>query len=985
MTPEEAMAFLGTDNPVSPELPQPAPMTNEQAIQALQKSETQRSPLVSGKTEVPMMGNAGYVQRNAQPGVRLDVQDEVGPWIALMTAFRSEKDQKLKFLADVFGPDNVRADDQGDPLIRVTDKSTGQPKDIPLNASGMSVNDLMTVVSAIPQGAVALKSIMTGRGIPKIGQVKGAKGFLRDVTAGSIGAEAAGAAQDVATRAYDEMPIELSDILYERAKQVPADMAMDFALAGAGRVANFAKRGITQGDWGVASPLWRFRGNIQNDAIEAQKFIKDKTGIDIPMTAAETTGIPFIAKLYEYVYKHPAGASPILAEREVKDAAKKAFQEWLIEPATLADDELIGRQAIQMLDALKSRTAEGVESAAKAAKTDITQRIGSIGGKISNSPQMAFEEVGDSVRKKIVSGRDTAKAEQRAMREEIASMEGGTGKIFDSQIIGLQDRAKKQLAGLPAPEKTITEQSTLIDEFGNSQKVTKTGQVLEKEFVPSKVVERLKSLTEDKKYSLSDLIQMRSDVYEDITAGQAVPNTGTHYLNEIGKMLTSAIDEGIEKLPNGQLKTKLVAANKQYKEKVIPYESSGISDLFKQVTEPGFVENTDVVSRLMRDGDKYQRTVQFIGTDSAEHKALKRSVFDQLMIDSAEDLEGKVLNPQSLARNLREMAKNPKTRAIFKDVFGPKGQQIANESSFLESVNMIESGKIPKEDLEKVLTGNAPASLKSLVSAYKKKQEVFNNKVIRDLVSGELEPSKIKSEDFVNYFVDAGSFSEIAQAWGHLASDPQLQDQIRRKMIEQVFARARRSVEPADIAAKLRGDKTHVVSSDALYKALGNDENQKKLALIIGKDRMDLLKASTSMQAAEDWAKMEAGETGIFASGNAVGGVLRMKPSVTGLSKEAMDFIKYKMIAVMISSPGFRKAISSTYTPKEIPWLAKAVVTSQPFVEAVVEDAGNNSDAFQTLLAAKRLVGLSVDTPQGPKQQQNVAQPNDLKDFLESP
>jgi len=922
-------------------------------------------------------GEEAYIARNQRPGVPLDIHDELGKWMAFKTSLRHDKTERLKYLANQFGIENVRADEHGEPLVTVTDPQTGKKKDIPLNAPGLTVNDLMTIAGSVPQMAEAAAGTMLGRKIPGIGQAGGGLGKLRDFAAGAVGMEAGAGAQQAATRAWDELPVNWSDILKEHGKAVPMDVAADYALGVVpGKALELGTRAI-RGEFGLASPLAFMRRDVQKGAIAGAQLIEQETGQKMHLTAAETSGVPLLAKMYEYFRKHPSGAGPIATEQEAKDTAKKLFQEYMIKPTSLADDEQIGNDVLAALNQITGKAAKATQTAAETAAEGFQKGISKtagigpagaagLGGPGSPAGQaFQFGPVGENIRKKVVAGRDAAEAAQSKMRQDIAQMEGGTGKVFESGPIGLQDRAAAQLKSLPAPEKTMRELA--YDQYGNPTQVTKTGQVLEREFVPDKVVARLKSLTEEKKYSLSDLIQMRSDVYEDITAGQAVPNTGTHYLNEIGKMLTGAIQEGIDKLPNPQLKAALQKANAQYIGQVLPYKESGVGRLFKRPDEPGFVEGTDFVKGLLKSPEKYSRVVGLMGKNSPEHQQLKQAVSHQLILDSADDLEGKIINPEKLIQNLQNMAKDQSTRPIYQDVFGGRGQSMVNEAQFLSLANKLKGGKVTAEEVQDILSGKAgaPTSLVQAADAYRKQQKLYSNNVIKKLVSGEMDPDQIKAGDFVNKFLDVADTKDIAQVWGHLSGHPDIQDQVRRKLIEKVFANARRSMEPGDVAAMLKEDPTHVVSSQGMAEALGDSVFRKKLELVVGKKPVELLKAYTSVQAAEDWAKQQAGGTGMLVSGNVVGNVLRMIPPSEGksggITREAMEFAKYKLLSVMLTSTGFRKLLNSTYSPKEISWLIPAIVTSEPFVRAVVEDMPDNSSAMGVLKAAKAMVGLRQD------------------------
>jgi hypothetical protein len=291
------------------------------------------------------------------------------------------------------------------------------------------------------------------------------------------------------------------------------------------------------------------------------------------------------------------------------------------------------------------------------------------------------------------------------------------------------------------------------------------------------------------------------------------------------------------------------------------------------------VENTDIVKRLIGDSEKYNRWVKIVGKDSLAHQKMKRSVFDDLIRQSSDDLDNiESIDPKALLSNLRDLAKNPKTAGVYADVFGTKGSEIVNLARTMETVREIGAGKIKTQDVVKLFS-DPKANIfqfENLIKQAERNAVLYKNGVMKQLVSGTFDPLKVNADEIVEKLIPAGSPSDVRQVWGMLSSVPGLQDQVTRKVIQGLFKRAERSLQPSDISQKVRGEGGFVVSAKGLSEAMGDAKNIQKLQTIIGKDNLELLKAGVDVKAVEDWAKAEGAGTGILTRGSAIGGLLRM-------------------------------------------------------------------------------------------------------------
>lgn len=936
--------------------------------------------------EPTLSADEQYRRRNEQPGVPFNLNEELGFGLASAASLRQGDADKIAYLKSIFPPGSVRSDENGSPIIRVLNQQTGKPEDIPLNKPGFSPNDLANILGTFPQMAATLGGIKGGRSLLPLAPVKKARGFLRDAFFGALGGEAEGVAQQALTRAYDNMPIEMQKILAEHARNVPVNIGMDYLTAGAAKTARGTGRFLLSAVPGsgipfpgISNPLLHYRGPIQTAAVNAQDWLVKKiSSIGTPealadaeklrylLNPAQKSGWPLISQLYEYLRRHPAGAGPITHAIEREDMAAGIVQKYMTQPLSNADDETVGKIIIKMLDDWKTAADQRLGAEVKSAEQSLQGQIKDKLHEASLPYPMNQSVLGEDLRTSITKLRDAEEAVQHEKRAHIATLPGGTGKLFNAEDIGLQQEAEEIYKRLPSPQMVVRQPvpSMMI--------ATKYGDIVDKEFVPDHVLGALNKLRLNRNYSLDDLIQIRTTVYEDISAGQALPNTGTHYLNSIGRALTKAIKRGIDQMPPGPLKEAVEDANRHYIEKVLPFKEAGIDHIFVPKTEKGYLENVDLAELFLKHGDRYERILKLLGRNSAEHKMMKRAIVDQVLNAAKDDPHGAVINAERFIQTLRALKDNPQTEAVFSDVFGHEGDALFRTAGYLKMVRDLGADQFDRAQLQAILTAPRGSELfpfKKLADDFVKRREVYNNNVVRKLVSGEMDPKKIRADEFVNLFAEAADYTDLLLAWNKLATNPKLQEQIKRKTIEGIFVRAARYPDPSDVAQALDVNPTKVLASDALLRAMGDATQQRKLKLIIGDNGFEWLKKITSVQAAKDWSKMQAGQVGIFAAGGAVGAILRLKAERIGGA--AKEFIIMKALAILMNNKAFHGLLGRSYTAAEIPWLMTAVITSQPFINAVIEDSeGNHNQAFEILRAAKRFAEDLV-----PGQPQPNAQP----------
>lgn len=896
-----------------------------------------------------------FVKSETRSGIPLDVSEGITASQRVVMSFLNSDEDKLGYLQSKYGSDKVRqSKDSKDFIIEVKDPQTGLSKEILANERGMSFGDVAGLSQFIPEMAGAIYGMKGARKIPKIGKIVGKLGTARDVVAGSTGSELAGGAVDVVTTSQPN----ITEIAKERALNVPLNVAMDYGTLGAARLA----RGAVNL---AANPLGWAKTDIQKEAIAARKRIKEKTGTDLPLSSGEVTGHPALQMMESYIEASPAGAAAQLQFKNLQDQRVRAFQDFLFDPSIPMGKT--GNEAVDLLQQYRTAAAEGVSKETRDLGEKVTRSISNeLGLSTGSQARIYKEDVGGLLRTRIHELRDVAKADSDRLYGLAKEASGGTGKVFPGE--GLAARAAEIKNSLPSPEKMSTELSTILDQYGNpiSQEEIKTAVL--KEFVPPNILSRLNELISNKNamYSLDDLRQMRREVYDDIAKSEAVPGYGTHYLNKIGKSLTDAIDTGIDRLPNSDLKNRLQIANQHYKTEVIKFEQAGIGDIFPRVTERGFMENTQIIDRLARDPGKYKRTMDIIGPQSQEAEILRMTVRDDVFQRSLSDSTGETINAVDFIRNLKNLSDNH--REIYDDVFGQKTRQLLGFAQFGKFADGKINLKELRDNFPQLLQGN-PGYLDKLIKARAAEETLYKNNIINKFTKGELDSKVIDPNEFVNKFIGGNnSTDDIKEVMTYLSGNPDLTNRIRKKVIESVFIGAERSPTALDLTRKGTGDPTVMVSGKSLAKSLGDASDKEKLRAVLGNDSFSLLEDYIKWEAARDRKKEIAAGTGFMAKGTAIGRLINNVPGISELS----GFVKYKILSNMLAHPTTRAWLSNDWTMPQLTQMAPYIIASQPVMEGIIEDFGRDSRVYRVLNQIKQKLNTHSLQPESEPTRQSA-------------
>ncbi len=954
---DEALKFLNEDIQFDPTQ---AGVTNLPPIGAPTPPSTFTRPTAKSSQE-------RFREEHAQPGVPLDVESGVPTWQKLMLEARRSRENQIKYLEGKYGEDNLRETRDGELFVKIPDpENKGKQKELLVFPHGkMTASDLLSLSMAMPEvaGWVAgekLAGKIPGMMTPAGNEARGLLPAAARLGAGAVGAETAGlVTKDLPANVYDFNSLNLTKAMEGRGEQAAADVGVGAVLGGVGKAIRFAR-----------APLAGSRGQLELDALQARKDLQAKYGgRQVPFSVGESTGVPLFARSEAFVEKEPGGSGPIRKVKAQQEEALRELQRKMMGTSIPLDEE-VGQKAIAEIQSKIEPAVKGEETA----RGELgAQAQGSLEGIISGVTQPSRElykaALGGDIRSAVVAKRDAAKAEADRLYGEVRSAEGGTGKAFNGKP--LQDRFNDILSSLPSVEETVTKPSTMLGPTGKPAfETTETKQSLLEKWPPDKLLARLREITslKDPKFALSDLQQMRRDIYDDITKSEGKPELGVHYLAEIGQAITSFMKESIDALPSGDLKTALQAADKHYREQVVPFNRTGLTELFRAASEPGFVPDNQIVNRVLGGDNAYknwQLMKETLGDTSTEFMRMKRAVADNIL--EASRLPGEqTIDAKSFAQNFYTFRRL--NREISDDVFSPAEQSLFREARFLQ---YAQGDKMDAAEVQKLLRSGSPtrAKLQALVDAERAKDTLYKNQIIKAIGDGKIDETTLRPTDFVNRLLSNSSFGvkDTKQVMNLLSSNPALRQEMRQKAFERIFRDAARPAKAEDITRTAAGDNTHILSGVSLNQALKDKAYRSKIETVLGPDYFSDLQNYIKLTAPLEKKEEAYALAGGLAAGSRIGQLEKVLEGRGGLLKFAGNTMRSFVFSWALSNPVMRAWLSRTASdPAGARSAVVMALTSPPFIQAVAKEfPGVTGARFINNLRQSISQSVSGEQPQG--------------------
>lgn len=882
-----------------------------------------------------------FVSRNYR-GIPIDLEMQSPTDLKTSVLMRDKPADKISFLEGLVGKGNVRMADNGEPLVTVYDQKRGGP--VEFRVLGEGPNIVAHAQAAIPETAAALAGMVVGKKVPTSSRFLK---FASEMIGGAIGQETAGAAKDVLLSATP-----LDQIVEERASAIPKTAAANMAI---GAVANL----ITKVGGKIMSPVGAAAGPVEVETMAARQHFLDKYGIDYPLTAGEKINSPLFKRVEATMSQQPGATANFAVIQKKKVEAMRQIQAKMLssklDPADLGMlkklEEDVGDEAIGAIRQNVNPVVRAEETARNTTAQAFNEAIlEDLAAATGPERQLYPERVGAKLRAGTFGRRQGFESESERLYGAAYALEGGKEKIIEPP--NLVGDAKKLLKEQPTPEITTTQPSAIVGPTGQPLMVDVTGKEVLKEFVPEGIMPMLNRLStlDRAKFSLQDLVKMRTEVRNSIKQGEAIPGVNTHYLGEIEDTLTKSINEGLDSLPTSDLKDAWKAANDFYAKNVQGFKDKNIARLFRDKETGAFVQDEDLVRNI--GPSEYQSYKQFFGENSPEFGTLKRAIVDQLL--PGEEL----INAKQFLSNLKGFIQ--KNRSVADDILGPEmGRRLQQIGEKLQSVQA--GDVVDRNDIANLLVRSGKtktlAMLDELVQAQRKLSDVYRSQIVKDIAQGRLGQT-FNASEFVNRLWDSASPKEIAAIKEQLKEHPEILEDLQRKMAERVFEKAQRAtsgMEPARVAA---GEPFRKGSATSIENVFGNEQNKQRIRALVGDEAMENFEQLARLLRGSETAE------GAFASAGGFSRQMQIQRMLRTDLTYLPEWLRQKFVAIAYFSKPIEKLLTNQIgrDPQAQANLARTIILSQPFMSAMGEDFGDKASA----VVDKILDSIDLYEKQGP-------------------
>lgn len=898
-------------------------------------------------------------------------------WTDLMAKSRENTDDQIRYLAKKFGAQNVRLNEYRQPVVRIKNTDTGKMEDYPLDPHQLTVKSLTSLARFAPD--VALSMLAVEAGGPMAARSGVARTALRALLGGA-GAETAGVLKNIGTQMADRplADVEVTKPLVQHLEQLPADVATDLGLAGiikGGQIAGMLASGKVPNPIAGSALLAPAKPELTTEGVAAAARNQARSGIYPALRGSEITGIPFHAMLERYLERLPAGASPQVAASTKREQAAKALQRWMIDPSTLATDEEVGRRGLNALKKTVQPYEEAVTTAEAALKGEEEAGKAAMKGEVEAAKQTAqdrltgaeqakllsnfrvkdipdrplpYQDAGEMLRKGFLDARDAFWEKANALYDKFFDHPKATAPLVSG------DTLKRSIDDLRKSLPKVVKETT--DEAGQAV----TTEVPFSTPVRSRLDELSEKLSGGK-VSINDLKQVRTDIDNAIKTGEAIPGVKEGRLKQTYAAITDAINKGLGEIKDPELSQAWREARDFYKSNVDRFTEKNVARLAKEADQASSVGNRQFAMNAITSEDSYTALRDFYGLKSPEMMGFRDLVKKKLLQDSIGS--GETIDGNSLVRALQNLRSS--NGQLYKDTFAGKGNQ------FIKGAEMLGTFQrdLPLDQVEKILSeassrfASSPSMagrLAALQTAQKNLNKQYQNQIIGKFLKGDLPAADIHPEKFVSSLPDA-KLSDVQDVMARLESEaPDVAEQVRRKSVQNLLQKARRTPQPQDTMAKLQGEPGDLVSGTGISEALGKGDQLEKYKVLLGDLYDPLVDYAKTELLGEERLRVAQG-VGMLAPGSAVNSLIKaLTPweakRGNGMMKELSGLARDKIFSILVTKPEVQKFLLSPHRPADMQNVIKTAIISEPFLRGMKEEFKDDGDLHHALSVLKTWV-----------------------------
>ena len=511
------------------------------------------------------------------------------------------------------------------------------------------------------------------------------------------------------------------------------------------------------------------------EADQARNVIKNATGIDVPMGVGEAIGNPSLAT--EIVSASPGA--------ELTQAARDALKRTVVFTATNlrnagASSDDLAKETVRVLQSEVGRIAkpaeQAIEDLSKELHTSLKKGFDDVLNEAtttipgtSATPLSAGTRIKDALSRGYAEFKATDAANYNAARAlpEHESLVVGT-KNTRAWANSLEDSTIQKLE-TEAPE----EFSILVDPFGRGipkgAAPAETGGAVPS-FLPEgtqKIVGGVKQMSEEQ--TLQAMRNMRTKIGDSIDDSAILPGLSEREKKAAYAAITQDINEAIDSLPTGELKSAYQKANAYHKENVDRFVGRATQGAIKDVGAAGGTSPENLASKLLgKDGATQLNLLrESAGPNQvAEINNAAREFLFNHVSKNARNAVTEELSVGSLVNNIDGLS--PEIQAEFFPGLAVV-KRAANREAALQGVKpatILKTLDIDPDLLQKAFQGDAAAvsgKLQAAVKASAKAQQQFKGSVLDALREGDstaLSDAVARNPGrFVRTVLDGGTFS----------------------------------------------------------------------------------------------------------------------------------------------------------------------------------------------------------------------------------
>lgn len=868
---------------------------------------------------------------------------------------------QVELLQKLYPGSKSRILDSGDVTMEVMDSTTGKPKEVVLNPSGLNAHDLIDLTMQAPEIAASVATAIVTRG-------RGAIKTLAQMIASSVSGGVTGAGKDVIARKLEGISVRPDEIAQARG----AETALDFLLQG----------GMT----GLSKVFRAFSpfakdikpGSLEFDAQEGRAFLKRQFGETYEALPGEITGSPAL-KAVEALSASQPGSRTILGKQKesgnevIRRVQKRALGQVL--PEEQIGEEAIGalrRDVVEPLEgALSNIRQQALDKGHKRVVSMIDDAIGQ-----SSAGRVTHTQAGGVMSRAFDEKMAAANAKVDEAYEAVRQLPGGTGDVLSgTPAANAAAEIRKELPTVQTTKKVVK-----YDQYGSPMEAAVPASEILSSGVPDGLLKALSDLESLKggKVSLQTLTNMKKAAYDAIAQFKtAHGDVKDRWFSKIAGAYEKGIDEGIESAGTPELKTALTTAKETYKKELVPFEQQGIRELAKDTFDPGNLSPEQIVDRLFSGGkaiQNFQMLKDVLGENNPAFRSVKRAWMDTQIASVTDPITG-TIHPGKLLDTMQKLGvEKPE---LAQELFGTNHKSLMQHLAGLDAIKRL-PGALDENEVRALISLKNPTTrdLEAVIVMQRNRDTAYVNSILRDIADGLPVQSKLKPAEFVKRLRSANTpTAEVEQILGQIPTD--VRESIATAEMYRLLDAA--SVNSAGTAAKAMRGEALDLSPSALAAEIGRKgtDQRARVELLLKQDKPPVIGPSadtnpTRLEVLEALVKTMAPrevKDATFKGAGGIGGPMIVQKIFVEPLQYATTYTKKAMLAVFYTSKPMINLLSNrSFDPETTAVIANTLIASEPVIRRLAETFGNEnaqaiiSDAKQSI--DRMIFGIKADTPE---------------------